>query len=217
MPEEGERICELAEEAASADDAMSALATLTVLRREADDLVREHVEQALASGRSIADVARALEISRQAAHRRYRHLVPERAPVPPGRLKVTAPARDAVRLARERAVASGEPLGSHHVLLGILCTDTDASRALEAEGVTFDTALACARTTPAATSDGTNRSGSLRRILREAGSVAVARGQDRLGPEQLLLAALIDADEGASSTLVALGVPAASLRKRLGC
>jgi transposase-like protein len=209
-----ERICDLAEQAANAEDAMSALSTLTELRHEADELVRGHVKDALEAGHSIPEVARALEISRQAAHRRYRHLVRKRSPEPPRRLTVTADARAAVRLARERAVAAGEPLSSDHVLLGILRTDSDAARALESEGVTFDAALACVRTFDAERSDGR---GSLRRILREAGRVAVARGQDRVGAEQLLLAAVGDVDEGARRTLTALGVTPAEIRKRLGC
>jgi hypothetical protein len=212
-----ERICDLAEDAARAEDPMSALSTLTELRREVDELVRVHAERALESGRSLADVARALEISRQAAHRRYRHLVPSRSPAPSRRLKLTADGRAAVRLARERAVAAGSPLRSEHVLLGILGTGGDAARALEAEGVTCETALACARTIGAEGSERAVGRGSLRGLLREAGLVAVARGEDGLGTEQLLLAALGDADGGARRTLAALGVTAASIRKRLGC
>jgi Clp amino terminal domain, pathogenicity island component len=216
MEEGAQRICDLAEEAAGAGDAMSALRTLTELRREVDALAQVHVERALTSGSSIAEVARALEISRQAAHRRYRDLVPGRAPERPRRLRATRGAQAAVRLARERAIAAGEPLGTDHVLLGILGTDSDAARALEAEGVTFETALACARVSRDG-DVGSDGDGSLRRILREAGRVAVARGQDRLGTDQLLLAALADEDEGARRTLAALGVTAASVRQRLGC
>jgi hypothetical protein len=214
MKEHGKRICELAEEAANAEDAESALGTLSELRRELEVFVGTQVERALASGRSFADVARALDISRQAAHRRYRHLAPERPPERPPRLVATDHARAAVRLARERAVAAGEPPGSEHVLLGILGTDTDAARALRAEGVTLDTAHACARASVAEAGDAAS---SLRRLLRRAGRVAVARGDERLGSDQLLLAALADPDGGALRTLVALGVTAAAIRKRLGC
>ena len=211
----GERICDLAEEAASADDPMAALATLSELRREVDELVRAHAGRALESGRSLADVARALDISRQAAHRRYRHLVPERSPERPRRLRANADAQAAVRVARERAVAAGVAPGSEHVLLGILSTDSDAARALHAEGVTYETALACTRAIDA--SDAADGGGSLRRILREAGLVAVARGQDGLGTAQLLLAALSDVDGRARRTLAALGVAPAPIRERLGC
>jgi hypothetical protein len=118
MEEHGKRICELAEEAVSAEDEESALRTLTRLQDELEEFVSMHVERALASGRSFADVARALSISRQAAHRRYRHLAPEPRPRR-ARLVATEDARAAVRLARERAIAAGEPPRSEHVLLGI--------------------------------------------------------------------------------------------------
>ena len=80
------RVCELAEEAAQAEDGMSALRTLTELRREVEALTSAHVGRALASGHSFAAVARALGITRQAAHRRFRHLAPDRTSVPPRRL-----------------------------------------------------------------------------------------------------------------------------------
>ena len=212
MEEQGKRICELAEEAASAEEADAALRTLTELQHELEEFVAMNVRRTLEEGRSFADVARALGISRQAAHRRYRHLAPAPARERPPRLVATDDARAAVRLARERAIAAGEPPRSEHVLLGILGTETDAARALEAEGVTFETARACAAAAPA-DDDGS----SLRRILRQAGRVAVARGDERLGSDQLLLAALADRDGGAVRTLVALGVAPAAIRKRLGC
>ena len=196
----------------------SALRALAELRHELEQFVRANVERALASGRSFGDVARALGISRQAAHRRYRHLAPERPPERPRRLVATDDARTAVRLARERAIAAGDPPRSEHILLGILGTHTDAARALQAEGVTFEAAQACARASAPddAQSDG-DAGSSLRRILRQAGLVAVARGDERLGSDQLLLAALADRDGGALRTLVALGVTPASIRTRLGC
>ncbi len=218
MEEQAERICELADGAAHAEDAESALRALAELRHELEQCVRANVERALASGRSFGDVARALRISRQAAHRRYRHLAPERPPERPRRLVATDAARTAVRLARERAIAAGDPPRSEHILLGILGTHTDAARALQAEGVTLEAAQACARASAPddARSNGDAES-SLLRILRLAGQVAVARGDERLGSDQLLLAALADSDGGALRTLVALGVTPASIRTRLGC
>jgi Clp amino terminal domain, pathogenicity island component len=218
MEEQGARICELAETAAQAEDPESALQVLAELQNELDQFVHANVERALALGRSFADIARALGVSRQAAHRRFRHLAPERPPEGPRRLVATDDARTAVRLARERAIAAGDPPRSEHVLLGILGTDTDAARALQAEGVTFEAAQACARASAPedAQSDG-HAGSSLRRILRQAGLVAVARGDEQLGSDQLLLAALADRDGGALRTLVALGVTPASIRTRLGC
>ncbi len=214
MDEHAQRICALADDAAKAEDGMSALRTLTELRSEAEELAKAHVERALASGHSFADIARALGISRQAAHRRYRDLASERPSEPRPRLVASAVARHAMRLAREDAVAEGARLGPEHVLLGILGTDCDVSRALEAEGVTLDAARACARGTDRG-GDGVDGSASLRRMLTEAGRVAVSRGEERLGVEQLLLAALDDADDGARRTLTALGVSPESIRVQL--
>ena len=215
MEESGKRVCQLAEHAANADDPESALRTLTDLRRELEEFVASNVERALASGRSFADIARALDISRQAAHRRYRHLAPERPPPRPWRLVATDDTRAVVRLARDRAIAAGNPPRSEHILLGILCTDTDAARALQEEGVTFEAAQACARASAA--DDDRPDASSLRRILRQAGRVAVARGDERLSSAELLLAALADRDGGARRMLVALGVTPAAIRTRLGC
>ena len=216
MDERAQRIFALADEAANAEDGMSALSSLNELRSEAEELATAHVERALASGRTFADIARALGISRQAAHRRYRHLAPERTSEGRPRLVASAETREAMRLARAGAVADGSPLGPEHVLLGILGTDCLAARALEAEGVTLDAARAYAR---AGDGDGDGADGpvNLRRILKEAGQVAVARGDERLGAELLLMAALDDADDGARRTLAALGVSPASFRGQLGC
>ena len=214
MDEHAKRICALADDAANAEDGLSALRMLSELRSEAEELAKAHVERALASGRTFADIARALGTSRQAAHRRYRHLAPERTLESSPRLAASAVARHAMRLARENAVAEGAPLGPEHVLLGILGTDCDVSRTLVAEGVTLDAARACARATDR-DGDGGDSSTNVRRMLTEAGRVAVSRGEDQLGVEQLLLAALDDADDGARRTLTALGVSPESIRVQL--
>src|SRR3954469_13032348 len=106
-----------------------------------------------------------------------------------GRLMATEQTRQLVRLAYAQTCASGlEAPGSRQVLLGILRTDSGAARALKAEGITLVNALACepANHTPA-------DAGSLRRILRRAGRIALGRGQ-YMRPEEVLLAALADAD-----------------------
>jgi hypothetical protein len=213
----GQRICELAEQAARSDDPESALRTLTELRDELDQAVRDHVRRGLASGCSFSDLARALGISRQAAHRRFRDLAPPRPITPRRRLEATGPARVAVRLARAETIASGAAaIGSHHVLLGILRTDSDAARALRSQGITLERARACGHGT-----DRQSRSGGdpdcVRRILRTAGRTALARGDGRLGSEELLLAAVEDPDGGAGGILTALGAAPASIRARLGC
>jgi hypothetical protein len=209
MSEVGRRICQLAEDAARDDDPESALRTLTKLRHELDAFVREQVRQGLANGRSFGELARALGISRQAAHRRYRELAPE--PEPQRRLVATERTRLAVRLAEAEAQASGAAAGSRHVLLGILQTDSEAARALHAEGVTLESARAWGQNGEADGSDATG----IRRLLQQAGRVALARGARELDLDGLLLAALADPDGGAGRTLAALGVTPAAVRRRL--
>jgi hypothetical protein len=205
--EHGRTICRLAEASAKADDPESALRSLAELQREVDAFIRLQVAHGLAAGRSFGQLARALGVSRQAAHSRFRDLAPRRTS---GRLMATEQTRQLVRLAYAQTCASGlEAPGSRQVLLGILRTDSGAARALKAEGITLVNALACepANHTPA-------DAGSLRRILRRAGRIALGRGQ-YMRPEEVLLAALADADGGASGTLAALGVAPASIRARL--
>jgi len=205
--EHGRRICRLAQAAANADDPESALRSLAELQRAVDAVIRLQVACGLAEGRSFGQLARALGVTRQAAHSRFRDLAPKRGS---RRLMATEQTRELVRFAYAQTCAAGRPApGSREVLLGILRTDCGAARALQAEGVTLKKALACEPDdqTPA-------DSGSLRRILRRAGHVALSRGQ-LLRPEEVLLAALEDADGGASGTLAALGVAPPAIRARL--
>ena len=62
------------QDAMSAPDTLVALTALTDLRGELETLERDRVRYALEDGVSFAAVARALGITRQAAHRRYREL-----------------------------------------------------------------------------------------------------------------------------------------------
>ena len=214
MTPQAERICELAREAAEAGDAEIALRALSELRREVDVVVRLHAERALHAGRSFSDVARALGISRQAAHRRFRDLAPER-PLPRRRpLVATDAACRVVRLAHAEAMAAGSPPGSEHVLLGILGTDSETTRALRFEGLTRERVRAHVGTVSERNGDG-RASSSIRRIVKRAAQVALGRGDHELDVRPLLLAAVADADGGARRTLTALGVEPASLRAQL--
>jgi hypothetical protein len=211
----GARICRLAEESARADDPQSALRTLTELRRELDAFVHFQVGRSLAAGRSFGEIARALGISRQAAHRRYRDLAPVR-PRARRRLAATEQARRVVRLAYAETFARGaRAAGSRELLLAVLQTDGDAARALRAEGVTLEKARACTSTADSPRS-GDGDETSVRRVLRRAGRVALAHGDRHLGPEQLLLAAIADADGDAAHILTALGTTPGEIRARLG-
>lgn len=53
---------------------VDACATLVALAQEAERLADRHAHDAIAEGESYAEVARALDVSRQAATKRYRHL-----------------------------------------------------------------------------------------------------------------------------------------------
>ena len=184
------RICELAEASTTADDADTALRALTELRTEIDALVRVQVARALAAGRSFSDVARTLGISRQAAHRRFRDLAPKDRDDRRQALVATEAARRVVQIATAEAYAAGTTPGSEHVLLGVLRTDCDASRALRFEGVTPERARACLQSSARAGHD----AGSMPRILKHAARVALSRGDREVDLEELLLAALADPD-----------------------
>src|SRR5688500_9617599 len=136
----GQRICTLAEEAAAADDPEIALETLTRIREELQEFERQQVARALTTGRSYGDVARAMGISRQAAHRRFRDLAKQRRGE--GRLSPTPEVRLVFDYAREAARALGAPaLTPVHVVLGILRNGARrAAAALTASGLELEPA-----------------------------------------------------------------------------
>jgi transposase-like protein len=98
------RIVTQLERTLTAPDPVRALHELRVLRAELDLLERERVRAALESGASFAAVARGLGITRQAAHRRYRHLTSE-----PPRLVATPDALAVLQRARHAAAQAGSP------------------------------------------------------------------------------------------------------------
>ena len=89
-----DRLVELLEHAVRASDPEVALHALSALRRELDAFERVQAWRALDAGSSYGAVARALGISRQAAHRRYRDLAAATEP-PPGAARARAAARRA--------------------------------------------------------------------------------------------------------------------------
>src|SRR5918995_3818704 len=215
MSTSAQRVCRLAQEAAEADDSLSALETLVQLRRELEVLTREQVALGLGAGRSFGEVARALGISRQAAHRRYRELVP----ASPARVVATEHARRVFRLAHEEARSSrAAALGSEHVLIAVLASGGDAARALIDAGATLEHVRASDRAMtaePAPPSGFRPPEAGVREFLREATRRAISRGEHWLDVTGLLLAALADPDGGARRVLAALDVDVPALRARL--
>jgi hypothetical protein len=212
-----DRLTELLEHAVRASEPEVALHALTALRRELDAFERVQAWRALDAGNSYGAVARALGISRQAAHRRYRELAAATEPPPgadPQPLRVTPEARAAVQLAGEEATALGAvQLGSEHLLLGILrAGDGVAAGALRAAGVTLDNARAAATPTLAGENVATteDRASAVtayaRRVFGEALRHAAADPGRAIGVGDLLREALREPDGGACRTLAALGV-----------
>lgn len=213
MPEPQKRICGLADEAAAANHPEAALAALRGLREELVSFERSRVAEALRSGSSFGAVAKALGISRQAAHRRFRELAPTAAEP----LALSSHARRAVHLAREEAARtdSGE-LASAHLLIGVLRSGGGTSSALESEGVTAEGARSSLPADDATrAAPGCEGHGEGRPLLWEAAEIARARRSRCIEAEHIALAALDAPDGRALRAITALGVRPAALRERL--
>jgi transposase-like protein len=229
-----DRLRDLVEHAVRAAQPAAALRAMTALREELDAFERLQVARALDSGQSFSAVARALGISRQAAHRRYRDLagvsLPDEASESraPGRMLVTSEARAAVALAREEATTLGAgTVGSEHLLLGIIrCRAAPVTAVLEAGGVTLADARRCAQPTlvdgappptpPAPMASGPRGiSAYARAVFEQSLREAVKRGDGYIGVEHLLLASLEDPSGGACRTLCELGLDPEVVRASL--
>ena len=211
------RICQLADEAAAAREPEVALEKLRELRDELVAFERARVSQALRSGSSFGSVAKAMGISRQAAHRRYRDLAPGTAePV-----TLSSQARRAIQLARDEAAATGaRTVSSEHVLVGVLRSGGRASVALEAGGVNAVAARRCIRIANEARNghhEPPEENGAVRAVLAEAAKMARSRGSRYVEANDLALAALDGPDDGARRAITALGLKPGAVRERLGC
>ena len=236
MPTSADRLRELTEHAVRAGQPAAALRAMMALREELEAFERLQVARALDAGGSFGDVARALGISRQAAHRRYRDLAGVVLPageaddpaVEQSRLVVTSEARAAVTLAREEATAMGATaVGSEHLLLGIIRSRArSAAPVLEAGGITLADARRCAQPTlvegappPAAsvavTAGRRGISAYAAEVFDQALREAVKRGDGYVGVDHLLLASLEDPNGGACRTLCELGLDPEEVRAGL--
>jgi transposase-like protein len=222
---------QLAHDAVHIPDAETALRALSALRQELDQIEPELVARALQAGATWSDIARALGVSKQAAHRKHRDLARTLQLSLPGggpKVLVTTEARRSIQLAREEARQLGQPaVGTEHILLGILrCRGSHAVQVLNALGVTHEAARLCVQPTmpglnpdPVATGgEGNDRHGvtpHARRILEGSLREAAKRHEGYIGVEHLLLALLTDSRNGAVQTLEALKTTPKAIRRRL--
>ena len=206
MSVSGQKICALAEEAAAADDPAIALETLTRIREELAEFERQQVARALTTGRSYGDVARAMGISRQAAHRRFKDLAKHKR-----RSSKRLPPTPEVRLVFDYARQEARTLGASvlapvHVVLGILRNgDPRAAAALSASGLGLEDARRVARADQSATGAGGEKV-DIRGMLTDTAQCALRRGADQVEVEHLLRTALASDDPGAGRLLGQLGV-----------
>jgi hypothetical protein len=223
----------LAARAIAAADPRDRLKAISTLREELDELELDAVRGAINGGSSWSQVADALGISKQSAHRRHSKRIAEPAPPPrhppepsgSDRVVVTAQARRAVRAARAAARALDHvSVDPGHLLLGVM-TDTDgpAATALSAIGVEFEAARdAVARLGLPVTPAGAP---AKRRVpISDAARIALEHslleaqrlGHSHLGVEHLLLALLRDEEGGAVRALAEVGISADDLERCLG-
>ena len=202
MSVSGQRICRLAEQASAAPTPDEALRTLRTLREELVEFERQHVARALTLGEPVSDVATALGVSHQSAHRRFRDLVPPRARAE--RMLPTPEAQLAVEYARREASRQGAAsVGSVHLLLGILGSgDSETVQALNALGITIDAAREAAQTLE--TRDGP--AAESRAALGHALRAARREQAEKVGLRHILAGALHDPADGAMAVIRALGV-----------
>ena len=222
---------QLARDIVQIPDAGTALRALGALRQELDQIERELVGRALHDGASWSQIARALGVSKQAAHRRHRHLTETAFDATGGttKLPATSDALRSIQQAREEAKRLGQPaIGTEHILLGILrCQQSRAVKALNALGVTLQAASACMQPTMPGIPSGQERqpraaarhdngvSPHARRILKGSLREALQRHDDHIDIQHLLLALLTDSRNGAVQTLEALSVTPAQIRRQL--
>src|SRR4051812_15721021 len=193
-------------------DPSTGLVGVRELRAHLDRLEAIHVENALRGGWRWSDVAAALGLSKQAAHRKYAAVMRERLAragqgVPAGRIAVTDSTRLAVAFARQEAEALGcGSVGTEHILLGLTRLQDPPGAALLA---VLGAPPQAARDAAAALRPRAGRTAvtpRCRAALQGALREARAMGDAKVEPEHVLLALLDDPDAGAARTLERLGI-----------
>jgi hypothetical protein len=203
------------------DDPKQGLDAVKRLRGRLEELEARHVDAAIDAGLTWSQVAGALGVSKQAAHKKHaQRIAAARAPEP----EATAPfvvrgdARRAVRLAREEARAVGDAeLGPRHLLLGLLRGGSGrAAEVLAETGLELEPgreALGPREQDPPA--GPVPISAEARSVFEDSLRDAVARGDDHLGAEHLLRVLLRDEAGPGAAFLRGLGVDPAEVVRLL--
>ena len=216
MPSPDQRLRQLVEQVSEATDPLAALEALRDLQILTDDCIRVAVKRGLEAGHSFGELALAMGISRQAAHRRFRDLMPPGAGKTMRKLSATDEAYRVLRAACDEALEAGsETLGADHVLIGVLRSGGDTGRALEQQGITLQAARAFSRAVPRRdAAPGASLEG-VRAFLLAAMRVAATRGEQWVDARAVLLAALEHPEGGARHILTALGLDPAAVSRRI--
>ena len=229
-----DRLRELVEHAVRAGQPAAALRAMTALREELDAFERLQVARALDAGQSFGDVARAIGISRQAAHRRYRDLAGRRAARRGGRARGRPPAaRDQRGARRGHARARGGVRdGRRHGRQRAPAARASSAAARRARRRCSSRAASRSPTRAAARSRRSSRarppvrpspppgaaagprgiSAYARAVFELALREASKRGDGYVGVDHLLLASLEDPNGGACRTLCELGLDPEQVR-----
>jgi hypothetical protein len=197
------------------NDPLAGLRAVVAQREQLDAQEAAYVDAALAQGHSWSQIADALGISKQAAHKRHAERARDEGGPEPGaagrRLLVTGQARGVVELARDeaRGLRSRE-VEPEHLLLGLLRDDHGtALRALEAAGARIDDLrpqLAGRRRRGGRPATTVKVSSATRETLEQSLREAVQLGDSHLGVEHLLLALLRDSSGRPWTLLEQVGV-----------
>ena len=216
---------ELARRAARLEHPEEALVALTSLRGRIEELEAALVENALRDGWSWSRIARALGVTKQAAHKRHAARARAKRPERGAELvTVTGHARQAVYLAKQEARALGHGcVETGHLLLGLLRQrESPAADALSSLGVAVsslreEVKSGLAEREPARAGRGERVAigprarAALEQSLREA----LLLRDSHLGVEHLLLALLRDERGSAVYALERLGVSTDAVEERL--